>query len=75
MRSGIAVQAHGQIQHLVEVAIVQVTPPVHAEVRLAHHIIEIRVTMSVAQESHVALKLSLGLQHAAKAPYGKVCQR
>src|SRR6476659_1615701 len=64
-----------QIQHLVEIAIVDIAPPIDGDEISAHHVLEIGVEMSVAQQIDVAIELSLGDKDRAEPLDGHVCKR
>src|SRR5258708_941412 len=65
-------QRQGQL--LVEVAIVKITLPIHADEIAAHHTGQISVGEVLSQQPHVSLELPLGDQHRAKALYWHIGQ-
>src|SRR3954470_19830200 len=64
-----------QAQHLVEIAIVDIAPPIDGDEISAHHVLEIGVEMSVAQQIDVAIELALGDKDRAEPLNGHVCKR
>src|SRR3569832_427127 len=70
-----AVEAQRQAQHLIEVAVVDVTLPIDALEAAAHHRIEIGVAVRLVQQGHVILELALRQQGAAETLFGLVGER
>ena len=56
-----------QAELLIEVAVVDIALPVHADQAAAHHLLQVLVAVRCAQRRHVGVELSLGDQHAAEA--------
>ena len=55
-----------QIEHLVEVAVIEVAAPVDRDEAAAHHAVEVVVAMGLAQQAHVAVELALRDQGRAE---------
>ena len=66
-RRSAAAVAHRHTEHLVEVAVEQITLPVDGDQRTAHDLFEILVAVRRPQPRHVVGKLALGNQRAAEA--------
>src|SRR6266404_8264217 len=64
--------AQREPQHLVEVAVVQIAPPIDRNEAPAHDAVEILRPIGVAQQPHVGGKLPFRNQHAAKTLNGHI---
>src|SRR5690606_33080446 len=62
----------GHAQHLVEVAVVEVSLPVHAQERSAHHRREVFASVGVLEQAHVPVETALAQEGAAKTLHGHV---
>src|SRR4051812_5516178 len=71
----VAIVFERQIQHLVEITIVDIAPPIDGDEISAHHVLEIGVEMSLAQQIDVAIELALGDKDRAEALNRHVCKR
>lgn len=58
--------AERHLQHLVEIAVVDIPAPIDAHQIAAHHVLEVLAMISVLEQRHVVAELVLGNQHAAK---------
>ena len=56
-----------QAEHLVEIAVVDKALPVHTQESAAHHAVEVRLLIGVAQQRHVFVEPTLRDEHAAEA--------
>src|SRR6185295_7712226 len=65
----------GEIQHLIEIAVVDVAPPVDGDEVPAHHMREIGVEMRAAKQIEVAIELALGEEDRAEPLNGHVGER
>jgi len=69
---GAARQCEGQLQHLVEVAVVETTPPVHAHQLTAHAGPQIVVLVGITQGLQVLIELASADEGTAEALDGHV---
>src|SRR3982751_6525623 len=58
--------ANRQIKHLIEVAVVDKTPPIDRDQVAAHDVIQIAPVMRALQEAEIAVELALDRQHGAE---------
>ena len=72
---GLRTHPGAQAQHLVEVAVIQITLPIHAEQAAAHHGGQVVWPVAAFEQLQIALERALGHQGAAKALDGHVGQR
>src|ERR1700704_2202604 len=56
-----------QIEHLVEIAVIEETAPIDRDEAAAHDAFEIVVAMRLAQQAQVAVELAFRYQHRAEA--------
>src|SRR5262245_15637136 len=58
---------HRQVEHLVEVAVVDVTAPVNRNQGAAHDVVEVGIEMSILEETEIAVEFACGDECRAKA--------
>src|SRR5690625_177005 len=61
-----------QLQHLVEIAIVEIALPVDTHQIATHHSLKVSGAVTVFEQLHIVLKLTFGNQRAAKALNGHI---
>ena len=66
MRARLASDLQRQVEHLIEVAVVDIALPVHGQQRAAHHRFQVGFQVGVLEQAHITAELALGNQRAAE---------
>src|SRR5262249_33247641 len=60
-------RGHREIEHLVEVTVIDITSPINRNQVTAHDIVEVGIEMSILQETEIAFELTFSQERRAEA--------